>query len=123
VPYLVSLSFLDHTAGNFCSGVSGWLRVKIIGAAMDDHCSSNDLLDAKTVRKYLHVCVSMRAQQRWQIPRMIGMYGPDWIKMPASGRKPTTDTATALVDMKRKKPVSVFGRPCISASIITPSLH
>ena len=39
----------NHSTGNFCAGITGWLGYKVIWMVMDDDCFPNDLVDGKLI--------------------------------------------------------------------------
>lgn len=58
----MELRLLDHTAGDFGSGVSGGLGAEIIRSVVDDHRPTDHIPDAKTVCQYGQICVSVALQ-------------------------------------------------------------
>ena len=94
---------LNHTAGNLRAHISGGLGMKVIRIAMQNDCPADDLLHVKTSGQHLHIGISKVCHQRRQVPCMVWVFRPVGVEVTAGIGKTISGTASALMDMERKK--------------------
>ena len=95
----------NHSAGNFCAGIAGWLSRKIIGMVVDDDGLANHLADGKAGGEKRAQRKSPIAKQRRQVSRVVGVFAASRIVMRQSVCKRTVQIAAAvgsLMDMESK---------------------
>ena len=95
----------NHSTGDLCPGVSGWLRFKIIRCAMDHHCPSNYFLHTEPIRQHRQIRLAVGGQQRRQIPGMLRMGHASRIIMGPGIRKAFPAAVSPLMDVKSEKAI------------------
>lgn len=100
--------FSDHSAGYLFSGVTGGLRIEVIGITVDHHCSSNNFIHTKPICFHGQVCVALACQQRRQIACVFRMYLTRWIIMASCSRKVSPGAAFPLVNMESEESSFTF---------------
>ncbi len=72
---------LDHTTGDFCAGVAGWLGCKIIGLVMNDNGPSDYLIYRKAAGQEQGECKPVIFKQWWQVSGVVRMFTAVWVIM------------------------------------------
>ena len=97
------LSPADHAAGDFRSGISGWLRVKIVRLRVDHYGFPDNITDGKPVCQNRQFRSSVAGQQRRQVARMAWMATLAGVKMSLRIGEALPAAVPALMDMEREK--------------------
>ena len=97
------LSPADNAAGDFFSGIPGGLGAKVVGHAVDHHCSPDHIIHPEPAGQHRKVGVAVRRKQRRQIPCVQGVGCFFRVKMAPSVGKPFAAAACAFVNVQGKK--------------------
>lgn len=106
VPWL--LPFTDHAAGDFLSGIAGWLSVEIVGIAVNDYGPSDYLMHRKAVGSKGQICISLALHEWRQVTGMFRMGMSCGIIMAFGSGETGAGTCSALMNMKPEKAGMVF---------------
>ena len=97
------LSLADYAAGDFRSGISGGLRVKIVRLRVDHNGFPENIADGKSVCQNRQFRSSVAGQQRRQVARMAWMVTLAGVKMSLRIGEALPAAVPALMDMEREK--------------------
>lgn len=102
-PCFCFLRTADTTTGDFSPGVAGWLRVKIVGAAVDDDSSPKYIRYTKTVGQHSQICCPAAREQGRQVACVLWMGDFSAVKVPACIGKVGSTAISPFVDVQGKK--------------------
>ena len=97
----------NHSTGDFCAGISGWLGCKVVRLIVDNDCPANYAVDGKTIGQKQGKGNPVISKQRRQISGVIGMLTAIWIIVRHGIGKRIVYAAAAVapfMDMKSENP-------------------
>lgn len=95
----------NNSAGDLFSCISSGLSSKVIGISVNHNGSTYDIIYPEASRQHRHFGSAAMGQKGRQIPGMVGMGLPCWIKMTAGVLKIRSGAASALMDVEGIKPI------------------
>lgn len=96
-------SFAYHTAGDFCTGISGGLAMVIIETTVNHDGSSKHIPNPKPICQNCKIGSPTGTQQHGKISGVIRMFVSGRIIMPSGIRKAIAAAVRPLMNMKGKK--------------------
>lgn len=93
---------MDYAAGNFFTGVPGWLGCEVIWLAVDDYRAANHVRHPETACQHCHPGVSAASKQRREIACVAGVAAIALGVVAARLGKSCSSAGTALVDVEAK---------------------